>query len=206
MQVFVKNKSERGLNKMTSRTNVFKKTMCFLLIIVLLLSSWSLTVFAIDESKTANYSSLFTCIINASDFDKYANSPASYVSQTYYYNDGTYRGTLNLTRAMCWSPTYISPGVLQVRINAEYSGTVYARRTKTVTNNYLYTQEIDASYFNNYANSPASYVPQTYYYNDGTYSGNLSLTSAVCWSPSYISPGRLMVRIDVTYSGTVTER
>ncbi len=190
---------------MTSISNIFKKTLCLLLIFVVMLSSMSLTVFAIDESKIVNHSSLFTCIINASEFNNYANSPASYVSQTYYYNDGTYRGTLNLTRATCWSPSYISPGVLQVRINTEYSGTVYARKTKTVTYNYLYTKEIDASDFNNYANSPAAYVPQAYYYNDGTYSGNLSLASAVCWSPSYIAPYRLMVRINVTYSGTVTE-
>ncbi len=189
---------------MTSRTNVFKKTMCFLLIFVLLLSSWSLTVFAVDETKTVNDSRMYYFIVSPSEFANYANSPASYVSSTISYNDGTYRGTLSLTRAMCWSPTYME-GMLQVRICAEYSGTVYARKTKTETYNYLYTQEIDASYFNNYANSPASYVPQTYYYNDGTYSGNLSLASAVCWSPSYISPGRLMVRINVTYSGTVTE-
>ncbi len=188
--------------------NISKKTVSFMLIFALMLSSLSLSVFAVDASKTVNTSRMYYFTVSPSEFANYANSPASYVSPTTYYDDGTYKGTLNLTRAMCWSPIVMGDQ-LQVRINAEYSGTVYARRTKTVTYDSLYTNIVYPSDFSKYANSPSSYVSPTVYYNDGTYSGTLYLTNAVCWSP--IATGNpigslLQVRINATYSGTVTER
>ncbi len=189
---------------MTSTTSVSKKTVCFMLIFVIVLSCGSLSVFATDETKTVTYNSLYTFIVSPSEFINYANSPSSYVSPTYYYDDGTYRGTLNLSSAVCWSPIVIG-NQLQVRIYAEYSGTVYARKTKTVSYDRLYTFIVSPSEFSNYANSPSSYVSPTYYYDDGTYRGTLNLTSAVCWSP-IVMGSQLQVRINASYSGTVTEK
>jgi hypothetical protein len=59
--------------------NISKKTVCFMLIFVLMLSSVSLTVFAADETKTVTNSRMYYFIVSPSEFANYANSPSSYV-------------------------------------------------------------------------------------------------------------------------------
>ena len=103
--------------------NISKKAVCFMVIIVLMLVSLSFTAFAVDETKTVTYNKTYTFVINSSEFPTYMYSPSTCVPATYYYDDGTYKGTLNLTSAYCSSPTPVG-SMLQVTISATYSGTV----------------------------------------------------------------------------------
>lgn len=177
-------------------------------ILVLMISSLTLTAFAADETKAVTFDKTYTFVISPSQFPSYMNSPSSYVPSTYYYDDGIYKGTLKLTSAICSSPTATGSPIgsqLGVKIFTKYAGTVIAK-TKTVTYNKNYTFVVSPSQFPNYMNSPSSYVPSTYYYNDGAYKGTLKLTSAVCSSPTATgSPvgSQLGLTIFTKYSGTV---
>lgn len=171
-------------------------------IFFLMLSSVSLKTFANDRTKTITYDTSYTYLISPSQFQSYMNSPATYVPATYYYNDGLYKGTLNLTYAACSAPTSVD-SYLRVTIYTTYSGTVTAPPySKDITYNTSYTYLISPSQFSNYMSSPASYVPSTYYYNDGTYSGTLNLTYAACSAPTSVD-NYLRVTIFTDYSGTV---
>ncbi len=188
--------------------NISKKAVCFMVIIVLMLVSLSFTAFAVDETKTVNYNKTYTFVINSSEFPTYMYSPSTCVPATYYYDDGTYKGTLNLTNASCSSPTPVGNPVgskLEVTITATYSGTVLAHKTKTVTYDKDYTFVVTSSEFPTYMYSPSTCVPATYYYDDGTYKGTLNLTSAYCSSPTPVG-SMLQVTISATYSGTVLEK
>lgn len=187
---------------MKSRINSLKKVICFAVIIVLMLSGLRISAIAGDRTKTVSYDTSYTFLIDPSQFSSYMSSPASYIPSTYNYNDGTYKGTLNLTYAACSAPISVG-SKLQVTIFATYSGTVTAPPlSKTVTYSTSYTFIINPAQFPNYMNSPASYVPSTYYYSDGTYQGTLNLTYAACSAP--ISVGNdLKVTIFTDYSGTV---
>lgn len=112
---------------MTYMSNISKKAVYFMVILVLMLSSMSFTAFAGDETKTVTSDKTYTFVISPSQFPNYMNSPSSYVPSTYYYDDGTYKGTLNLTSAACSSPTATGSPIgsqLGVKIFAKYSGTV----------------------------------------------------------------------------------
>ena len=91
------------------------------------ITTYSGTVSAPAETKTITHDRTYTFIIYPSQFQDYMNSPASYVPATYYYDDGTYKGTLNLTYAACSAPTPKGNPIgsfLEVRIFTTYSGTV----------------------------------------------------------------------------------
>jgi hypothetical protein len=191
---------------MTSKTNISRKVVCYIVTLVLMLTSSSFTALA-AETKTVTYEKTYTFVINSSQLPNYMNSPSTYVPQTYAYDDGTYTGTLNLTSALCSSPT-VTGNQLQVSIYVTYSGTVSVpAKTKTVTYEKTYTFVISSSQIPDYMNSPSSHVPSTYYYNDGTYVGTLSLKSASCSSPTPTGNpigSQLQVSIWATYSGTVS--
>jgi hypothetical protein len=192
--------------------NIFKKSVCLMLILVIMLCSLSLTSFAADETKTVTYDKAYTFVISSSQLPTYLYSPSSCVPATYYYDDGTYKGTLNLTSASCSSPTPTGNPVgskLEVTISAKYSGTVIARKTKTVTYDTSYTFLISSPQLPIYLYSPSSCVPTTYYYDDGTYKGTLNLSSATCSSPTPAGDpvgSKLLVTISAKYSGTVFEK
>lgn len=187
---------------MVSRMNKFRKAVCFAVIIILMLNLVNLTAFAADRTKTVTVDKSYTFVISPSQFPSYMSSPSSYVPSTYYYNDGTYKGTLNLTYAACSAPTSVGND-LQVTIFTKYSGTVTApAESKTITYSTSYTYSINPSQFPDYMSSPASYVPATYNYNDGTYKGTLNLTRAACSAPTAVG-NYLQVTIFTDYSGTV---
>lgn len=185
---------------------ITKKVTCFLLATLLILTSLSSTVLASDLTKTVTHDKTYTFLINPSDFPKYMDLPSSYIPQTYYYNDGTYKGTLYLTLAYCSAPAGMVGDYLRVNIYAKYSGTVVAPApSKNVTISKTYTFQIRPSQLPDYMSSPSSYVPQAYYYNDGTYSGYIYLTYAACSAPT--SHGDyLYVSIFTEYSGSVIKR
>lgn len=191
---------------MSFRIKFSKKAVCFMVMMALMLNGLSLTVFAGEKSKTVSYETAYTFTISYTQFPDYMNSPSSYVPATYYYNDGTYKGTLNLTYAACSAPTAVG-NYLEVKIFTTYSGTVYADdESKTTTYDKTYTFVINPTQFPNYMNSPSSYVPATYYYDDGTYRGTLGLTYAACSVPTATGNpigSQLEVKIFTTYSGTV---
>lgn len=202
MQVYLPKQNMKGVYKMKSRINSFKKVICFTVITILMLSGSRINALAGDGTKTVSYDTSYTFLIDSSQLASYMNSPASYIPSTYNYNDGTYKGTLNLTYSACSAPTSVGTK-LQVTIYANYSGTVTAMPlSKTVTYSTSYTFTISPSQFSNYMNSPASYVPSTYSYNDGTYQGTLNLTYAACSAPTSVG-NYLKVTIYTTYSGTV---
>lgn len=183
-------------------TRFLKKASCSLLIMVVMLSSLSTTVLASSVSKTATYETTYTFLITPSDFPKYMNSASTYVPQTHRYNDGTYKGTLNLTLAYCSPPSGMVGNYLQVKVHAKYSGTVTALvPSKSVTHEQTYTLQIRPSQLPDYMKSPSSFVPPVYYYNDGTYSGYIYLSYAACSVPTS-SGDYLYVTISTRYSGT----
>lgn len=188
---------------MTSK--ILKKVVCFMVLCTLMLNGLSITAKAGETTKTVTYEQTYTFLINPSQFSNYMNSPAAYVPSTYFYNDGTYKGTLSLTYAACGAPTAVG-SYLEVKIFTKYTGTVTAPdTTKTVTQSVTYTFTIYPSQLSNYMNSPASYVPSTYNYNDGTYSGTLYLTYAACGAPTPVG-NFLEVKIFTQYSGTVVHK
>jgi hypothetical protein len=195
----------KGVNNMKTKTKYFKKAICFIAVIALMLSSSAFTASAADRTKTVSYSTSYDFSISPSQLSDYMNSPAAYIPATYYYNDGVYKGTLSLTYAACSAPVYVD-GYLKVTIFATYSGTVTAPPlSKTVTYNTSYPFTISPSQFPDYMSSPSSYVPSTYYYSDGTYSSTLNLTYAACSAPTPVG-NYLQVTIYTTYSGTVYSR
>ncbi len=183
-------------------SKISKKVTCFLLILMLVLTNLSTTTLASSVYKTVTHDTTYTFLITPSDFPKYMASPSSYVPSTYRYNDGTYKGTLNLTLAYCSPPSRMVGGYLEVKVHAKYSATVTAIvPSKSVTYEKAYTFQIRPSQLPSYMSSPSSYVPPVYYYNDGTYSGYIYLSYAACAVPS--SAGNyLNVTITTRYSGT----
>jgi hypothetical protein len=187
---------------MNSSFKFSKLVVCFMVITVLLLNGMSITAFADDRQKTVSYDQTYSFTITPSQFPDYMYSAASHVPATYYYNDGTYKGMLSLSYAACSAPTAVG-NYLEVKIYTTYSGTVYAPDlSKTVSYDQTYTFTITQSQFPDYMNSPRSYVPASYYYNDGTYSGSLTLTYAACSAPTAVG-NYLEIKIFTTYTGTV---
>ncbi|WFR58048.1 hypothetical protein QA584_03015 [Anaerocolumna sp. AGMB13025] len=187
---------------MNSRIKFSKLAVCFMVMAVLVLNGMSITAFAGDRQKTVSYDQTYSFTITPSQFPDYMYSAASHVPATYYYNDGTYKGTLSLTYAACSAPISVG-NYLKVDIYTTYSGTVYAPdQSKTVSYDQSYTFTITPAQFSDYMNSPRSYVPASYYYNDGTYSGLLNLNYAACSAPIAVG-NYLEVRIFTTYTGTV---
>lgn len=187
---------------MVSRMYKFRKVLCFAFIAVLMLQVLTLTAFADDRTKTVTVDQSYTYIITPAQFPSYMGSPSSYVPATYNYNDGTYKGTLSLSYAACSAPISVGSN-LQVTIYTKYTGTVTApAESKTITYSTSYSFTITPAQFSNYMSSPASYVPSTYNYNDGSYHGTLNLTRAACSAPTAVG-NYLQVTIFTDYSGTV---
>lgn len=196
----------KGDLKMSSKINFFKKVSCFMIILALMITSLSTTALAADRSKTVTYETTYTFLITPSQYPDYMNSPSSYVPTTYKYNDGTYKGTLNLTYATCYAPDGVVGTYLRVKILTKYTGTVLALvPSKSVTYEKTYKFLISPSQFPDYMNVPSSYVPPVYFYNDGTYSGYIYLSYAVCLSPTAVG-NYLEVGISTRYSGTVLHK
>ncbi len=187
---------------MTSRINIFRKTICFMVVLVLVFSSLSFAVSAAN-SKTVTYETSYSFVIYSSQLNDYMSSPYSYVPATYNYNDGTYKGTLNITYAACGAPTSAGGIFLNVTIYTRYSGTVYGNEPKSITYETSYSFVIYSSQLNDYMSSPYSYVPATYDYYDGTYRGRLNITYAACGAPTSAGGNFLNVTIYTRYSGTV---
>lgn len=191
---------------MSSKINVLKKVTCFLVLLALMLTNLSTTALASERSKTATYETTYTFLITASQFPNYMNSPSSYVPSTYQYNDGTYKGTLNLTYASCYAPDGLSGYYIRVKIIAKYTGTVSVLvPSKSVTYTKTYKILISPSELPNYMNSPSLYVPPVYYYNDGTYIGYIYLSYAA-YSSSTTVGNYLEVSISTRYAGTVLHK
>jgi len=192
--------------------NFMKKSVCCMLVIVLMLSSLSLIAFANGESKTVTYDKSYTFVMDSSQVSNYLRSPSNYVPTSYKYDDGTYKGTLKLTIAKTNAPTIINSSygiTFRVTIYTRYSGTVTSRMTKTVTRKRSYTFVMDSSQVSNYLRSPSNYVPTSYKYDDGTYKGTLKLTSAKTYAPTIINNSygiTFRVTIYANYSGTVMEK
>lgn len=188
---------------MSTKRVIFKKATCFMLILLFMLASLSTTAQASERSKTVTYEKEYTFLIVPSQFPNYMSSPSSYVPATHEYNDGEYKGTLNLKYAYCYAPDGLSGNYLRVKIFAQYSGTVSVLvRSKSVTYSKTYTVRIRPSELPNCLASPSSYVPPVYYYDDGTYKGYIYLSYASCSSPT-AAGDYLDVRIPTRYSGTV---
>jgi hypothetical protein len=173
-----------------------------------MLTNLSTTVLAANQSKTITHEIIYTFLITPSDFPKYYNSPSSYVSPTYKYNDGKYKGTLNLKSSFCCVPDGMYGYYLRVKVYTFYSGTVSTivvptlPKSKKVTYSNTYSFLISPSQLSFYRNFPSSYVPSVFYYNDGTYSGYINLVYA---NPSvpYSTVGLLNITIYTQYAGTV---
>lgn len=185
---------------------ISKKVTCFLLIMVLMLTSLSSTVLASNLSKNVTYTKTYSFVIDPQDYPKYYESPSTYVPYTYYYNDGTYQGTLTLNYAYCGPPDGVVGNFIRLNIHANYSGTVVVPNpSKSVTVSRTYTFQIRPEQLPDYMSSPSSYVPPVIYYDDGSYSGYIYLSYAACGAPNS-SGNYLYVTISTQYSGTVIKK
>ncbi len=193
----------KGDQKMSSRINVSKKAISFIVMLVLILASLSTPALASNQSKTVTREATYTFFADYEEVKEYCGSPRNYVPSTQSYDDGIYKGTLSIA-SITGYPTYIAENVLEVKIYVTYSGTVYAYvTTKNVYCETTYTFYVHSSQLSFYTYYPSSHISPTYIYNDGIYEGILNLSYCTCSSPIYAIGGYYWVTINAGYFGAV---
>jgi len=80
------------------------------------------TVYAYATTKNVSHQTVYSFFVHYSQLSNYMYFPSYYIPQKYNYDDGTYKGILNLS--YCYSYSSSSSGdYYWVSIYAGYSGT-----------------------------------------------------------------------------------
>lgn len=185
------------------KKTIAKLSISLLLALTVLLPMKSSVVYAADSKFVTVYNTL---TFSGSSSDEAWIKVSTYMTNnpTYYYNDGEYWGTLNFAGINQLSSSY-SPGYYSVQLQFAYSGTVtkivYTQNvTVTVNKSFsgLTEAEINSQVSNYIANN------YNYYYNQNSYSGNLSLQGVQLISQNQNGSVKIYSFL-FTYSGIVTK-
>lgn len=135
------------------------------------------------------------------DGDGYDIPKHVYIASTSNYDDGRYKGTLNLVNYYIESSTWVYSSIYLYTVGIEYSGTVtsYAN-TKYVTAS---TTSTYYTYNGEDVNSKI-YPSQTYYYNQGGFYGTLNLINYYIVSQRYVYGSICEYTVQFNYGGNVT--
>lgn len=186
---------------MSSRINLFKKGICITVIMVLMLTCFTSTALASNLTKTVTRERTYTFYTDYNEAANYLGSPRSYIPLTISYDDGIYKGTLNIATTEGYV-SYVKENVLEVKIKAKYTGTVTAYITsKIVTYTSSYSYFVPYSINSNYDWVADFYLPTTYNYDDGTYKGILSLDYSYCVPDNKPIGNYIWVTVYASYSG-----
>lgn len=80
------------------------KKICFVLVLVIMMSCLSVNVFAVGETKTVSYTDIYFCIGTVDQAFSYVSSMGNY---PVFYDDGEYRGNLYIVRYQLQNRTYL---------------------------------------------------------------------------------------------------